>query len=131
MRQRLISCSGTMGKVAIIPTDFRKGIINQALLKVTSCKDKLNNKYLKFMLLSDMIQNRHFKDQLGSSIQNVASVKNLKQITIPLPSLDIQKEIVAEIEEEKKHIESCKKLIDINGNKTKETIEQIWGEGEE
>ena len=29
----LISCSGTMGKVAIVPENYKKGIINQALLK--------------------------------------------------------------------------------------------------
>ena len=31
----IMSCSGTMGKVAIVPKNFRKGIINQALLKLT------------------------------------------------------------------------------------------------
>ena len=30
----IISCSGTMGKVAIVPDDVKPGIINQALLKL-------------------------------------------------------------------------------------------------
>lgn len=31
----IMSCSGTMGKIAIIPDNAPKGIINQALLKLT------------------------------------------------------------------------------------------------
>ena len=31
----IMSCSGTMGRVAIVPENFRRGIINQALLKLT------------------------------------------------------------------------------------------------
>jgi len=31
----IMSCSGTMGKFAMIPKDYEKGVINQALLKLT------------------------------------------------------------------------------------------------
>jgi type I restriction enzyme, S subunit len=31
----IMSCSGTMGKVAIVPEGIRRGIINQALLKLS------------------------------------------------------------------------------------------------
>ena len=31
----IMSCSGTMGKIAIVPENIKKGIINQALLKLT------------------------------------------------------------------------------------------------
>ena len=34
----IMSCSGTMGKVAIVPQNIEKGIINQALLKLTPKK---------------------------------------------------------------------------------------------
>ena len=32
----IMSCSGTMGKVAIVPSNAPKGIINQALLKLST-----------------------------------------------------------------------------------------------
>ena len=32
----LVSCSGTVGKVAIVPPNVERGIINQALLKLSS-----------------------------------------------------------------------------------------------
>ena len=34
----IMSCSGTMGKMAIVPKNIQKGIINQALLKLTPSK---------------------------------------------------------------------------------------------
>ena len=43
----IMSCSGTMGRIAIIPDDAPEGIINQALLKLTP-KAGVSNKYLKY-----------------------------------------------------------------------------------
>lgn len=31
----IMSCSGTMGKIALVPKGIKAGIINQALLKLT------------------------------------------------------------------------------------------------
>ena len=72
----LVSCSGTMGKIAIVPSQHKIGIINQALLKLT-VKDNLNNVYLKNLLETDYYQNKYFKNQSGVAIQNVVSVKEL------------------------------------------------------
>lgn len=54
----LVSCSGTMGKVAIVPPHNKQGIINQALLKLTPCADKIDIIYLKYLLEGDEIQNK-------------------------------------------------------------------------
>ena len=123
----LISCLGTMGKVAIVPEQYKKGIINQALLKLTPHKNRLSCKYLQLVLQSNFIQKKHFRDQPGSSIKNASSVKKLKQIKIPLPPLEVQKEILEGIEKEKAHIESCKELIKINTKKIQQKINEIWG----
>lgn len=61
----LISCSGTMGKIAIVPDNYKKGIINQALLKLTVNTEYLNNIFLKNLLLTDYYQKNYFKDQPG------------------------------------------------------------------
>ncbi len=90
----LISCSGTMGKIAIVPDNYKKGIINQALLKLTVNPEYLNNIFLKNLLLTDYYQKNYFKDQPGAAIQNVRSVKVLKNIDIILPSLSLQKQFV-------------------------------------
>ena len=90
----LMSCSGTIGKTTIVSSDAPLGIINQALLKITA-SEEVDTLFLKLFM-----QSSHFNAQLmntvdGAAIQNVASVKILKQILISLPPLAEQKRIAA------------------------------------
>ena len=89
----LMSCSGTMGKTSIVPTNCVKGIINQALLKLTA-KRGINNHFLKSFMDSQWFQNGLKKQTAGGAIQNVASVSVLKELIVPVPSLSEQQRIV-------------------------------------
>lgn len=91
----IMSCSGTIGRVAIVPDDAQLGIINQALLKISPIKNVVLNSYLKCVLESPILQERIFGNVLGAAIKNIAGVKILKEIKIPLPSIAEQKKIVA------------------------------------
>ncbi len=122
----LISCSWTMWKVSIVPENHKKWIINQALLKLT-VHDKISNNYLKYLLESPEYHNRYFSNQSWAIIQNVVWVKELKEIEIPLPSLEEQNQIVAEIEREESMVESAKQLIGVFEKKIKDRIDEIWG----
>jgi type I restriction enzyme S subunit len=93
----IMSCSGTMGKTAIVPKNIKKGIINQALLKLTPSK-KLSVVFLKLWMQSENFQDRLKEHSQGAAIQNVASVKILKGIKIPLPNLIAQQSIVQKLE---------------------------------
>ncbi|MCR5523868.1 MAG: restriction endonuclease subunit S [Clostridia bacterium] len=90
----LMSCSGTMGKTSIVPTDCVKGIINQALLKLTT-KNVVSNRYIKLFMDSQWFQDALKKQTAGGAIQNVASVTVLKDLAIPVPSLPEQQRIVS------------------------------------
>lgn len=122
----LVSCSGTMGRVAIVPPHNKQGIINQALLKLTPCADKIDTIYLKYLLEGDEIQNKYFRNQPGVAIQNVASVSTLKSMKIPLPPLEVQHEIVARLERERSIVEGNRELIRIYEEKVKKVIERVW-----
>ena len=89
----IMSCSGTIGKVAIIPDDAKQGIINQALLKLTPSK-KINKYYLKYLMESELFKEliRSYSD--GAAIQNIASVSILKEILLRIPSVSEQQRIV-------------------------------------
>jgi type I restriction enzyme S subunit len=104
----IMSCSGTMGKIAIVPTRIKKGIINQALLKLSPSK-KVSNEFLKLWMQSESFQSSLREYAGGAAIQNVASVAILKNIEIPLPDISIQKSIVQKVHEfstETKKLES-------------------------
>jgi len=93
----IMSCSGTMGKIAIVPENIKKGIINQALLKLSPSK-KVYNSFLKLWMQSESFQNSLKEYAGGVAIQNVASVAILKNIEIPLPDLSEQKNIVQKVQ---------------------------------
>jgi type I restriction enzyme M protein len=124
----LISCSGTMGKVVIVPEDAPKGIINQALLKITPNKGRVLSFYLKCILESEQVQQTYFQSTNGAAIQNIGSMKVMKKIPIHLPPLETQKKIVAEIESERELVYANKKLIEIFEKKIKDKIGEVWGE---
>jgi len=92
----LMSCSGTMGKVAVVPNGARRGIINQALLKLTP-GDGIDGQFLKIWMSSRSFQDAIAKQSQGAAIKNVASVKILKQIEIPCPALKDQDQLVADV----------------------------------
>ena len=89
----IMSCSGTIGKVAIVPNGIQKGIINQALLKLTP-KNILNVSFLKYYMESLTFKIEIAKNSQGAAIKNVASVAILKLIQVPLPAIEEQNLIV-------------------------------------
>lgn len=123
----IMSCSGTMGKVAIVPNGVKKGIINQALLKLTP-KESIDVKYLKLWMESENFQDSLKSNVYGAAIQNVASVKVLQSLKISLPKIEIQKEIISEIELETSMIDAAKKLVDLYEQKIKDRIAKVWGD---
>ena len=89
----IVSCSGTIGKVFIIPNEAPKGIINQALLKLTPLEN-LDIRYLKYLFEGGIT--KEFNDsKRGGAIENVPSVQELKKIKILLPNIKEQKRIVS------------------------------------
>jgi len=123
----IMSCSGTMGKVAIAPDNTKLGIINQALLRLTTLK-KIDKQYLKYILESPIFQKALQDNTYGAAIKNVASVGVLKKIKIPLPNLKIQKDIVRQLGNEQELIDSSNQLIISFEQKIKDRIAKVWGD---
>jgi type I restriction enzyme, S subunit len=94
----IMSCSGvTLGRVAIVPNGIKRGIINQALLKLTP-KKNVSVHFLKHWLRSRIFQKIIFDYSGGAAIPNVPSAKILKNVLIPFPTLIEQEKVVNEIE---------------------------------
>ena len=88
----IVSCSGTIGKTFVIPPNAPKGVINQALLKLTP-NEELNVFYLQYFFENTISKVLNGVAR-GGAIKNVPSVSELKLIELPLPSLTVQKKLV-------------------------------------
>lgn len=123
----IMSCSGTMGKVAIVPDDIKPGIINQALLKL-SAKEHLYVEFLKYWMNSPDFIARIEENTVGAAIKNVASVKVLKEIDVPLPPLQEQQQIVSILDEAFVAIDQAKANIEKNIANAKELFQSKLNE---
>ncbi|EAI3095311.1 restriction endonuclease subunit S, partial [Campylobacter lari] len=108
----LISCSGTLGKIVELPKNTEIGIINQALLKIRLDNTKILNSYFIYNFNSPIMQGKILESTLGSAIKNIASVKILKQIKIPLPPLQEQERIVGILDESFAKIDESIKILE-------------------
>lgn len=118
----IMSCSGTMGKVAIVPSGIQKGIINQALLKLTP-KKNIDIQYLRYWMVSDVFIKSIEKHSKGAAIKNVASVAILKNIEFPVPPLPEQQRIVAYLNQTFAKLNQAKANILQNIKNAKELFE--------
>lgn len=102
----IISCSGTIGRITRIPANAKPGIINQALLKIKINDEIISPQYFLYFFRSDIFQKKVLTETRGVAIKNIASVKDIKKLPVPLPPIEQQKRIVAKIEELFSHIDA-------------------------
>ena len=110
----LIGTRVGVGKVAINLIDIA---INQDLTGVLVRKDLINLEYLAYVLLSEILQNQFKKKTRGTTIKGIPR-DDLKNLLIPLPPLEEQKQIAhilsvvdKKIEVEKRRKEVLKELF--------------------
>ncbi|MBI5149962.1 MAG: N-6 DNA methylase [Candidatus Omnitrophica bacterium] len=101
--------------VKIVDTPFAQGADG---IKILQTIDALDPRFLFHVLRSRPIESDGYQRHYSK----------LKEHQIPLPPLEVQKEIVAEIEHEQRGIEACKSLIEKHQQKIKARIAKVWGE---
>jgi type I restriction enzyme S subunit len=107
----LISCSGTIGKIAEVPSGFMPGIINQALLKLSLNQKVVHNKYFIYLFESELIQNQLFNLSHGSGLKNFPPMSVIKSIKFPLPPLATQRKIAEILDAADAHRQKTKQLL--------------------
>jgi type I restriction enzyme M protein len=118
----LITTEAPLGNVAQIDTD-EKIALAQRIITLIPKSDNLDKAFLKNALLSDQVQFELNGFATGSTVLGIKS-SSLKDISIPLPPLEIQQQIVAEIEGYQKIIDGAKQVV--TNYKPTITIKPEW-----
>ena len=84
----LVSCAGTIGASYIVPENFERGIINQALMRIRLF-NTIDKKYFLYLFLSIMEEEAP-KFSNGSAMKNIPPFDSLKNFYIPLPTIQEQ-----------------------------------------
>lgn len=112
----------TRGTVAILRN---RVTTNETMIGIFSDRAKLEPNYLRHSLASRYSDLRGIA---GDNLRGGITQRDLSNFEIPLPPIEIQREIVAELEAEQQLINANKKLIEIYQQKIKSKIAEIWGE---
>jgi type I restriction enzyme, S subunit len=108
----IISCSGTIGRISVMPSHAKPGVINQALLKISFNCDLVHSGFISHFLQSDTFQKILTGNSRGSAMQNISSVKELRAAEIPLPPLNEQKRIAQRLDHLLTRIDKAKAHLD-------------------
>ena len=91
----IVSCAGTIGETFVLPIGMRKGIINQALMKISLFDLETMDFYLTyfdFKLKSAVQEQGH-----GIALKNIPPFDVLKKYLIPIPPIQEQYRIVTAV----------------------------------
>jgi hypothetical protein len=87
----IISCSGVnLGRLAILPPNARKGIINQALLKISLDQKKMNNDFFVFLFRHENFKKKFFGFNRGSGVPNFPPMSKFKTFKFIKPEIELQ-----------------------------------------
>ncbi len=121
----LIALNGqgkTRGAVAILRM---KATCNQSLVAITPTKPLRAVPEFIYWTLRSMYED--IRALTGDNERSGLSITILKTIRIPLPPLEVQKEIVAEIEGYQKEIARLESAIKDEEKKIQATLARVWG----
>lgn len=94
----IISCSGVyLGKLAILPQNARKGIINQALLKIKLDDAKMRKDFFVFHFTQENFKEAHFSSNRGAGIPNFPPMSTFKKFPFISPPIELQNQFAEKI----------------------------------
>jgi type I restriction enzyme M protein len=117
----LVSSRATIGRIAVINSEMAT---NQGFKNIII--DKNNHPLFVAYMLSRQ-KEKMIQLASGGTFKEISKTA-ISTIQIPLPPLKVQKQIVEEIESEKKIVDSNKKLIEKMIKKIEAKLEEVWGD---
>lgn len=120
---------GTVGRCCFITKEYENLPYDTHMILLRLNEDVVIPKYLFYILNSSLGQTQ-ISSLLGARAtkQVELGINNLKQVLIPLPPLEVQKQIVEELDKEMESLEKLKLLKQKAEKRIEEISEEVWGE---
>ena len=123
----VLTTRGTIGNSALNDNsvEYDQIRLNSGMVILRPNIKKIDPAFLWNVVRSKSVQDQFLKIKSGSA-QPQLPIRNLITIEFPLPPLEVQKQIVAKIEEEQKIVGANKKMIDLFQQKIEAKIKAIY-----
>ncbi len=128
-RDVIMTSRGTVGNVAIFDhaVPYTNMRINSGMLIFRPDETKILSEFLFYFFQSSDAKEQ-IKKILSGSAQPQLPIRDLNHLKIPLPSLEMQKQMVEQLKKEQSIIDSNEQLIEMFEQKIKDRISKIWSE---
>lgn len=107
----IVSCSGTIGRIFMIPINAPKGIINQALLKITIDESIVKKQFFLHYFEWDEFQLKIIDSTQGGAMKNLVGMAIFRDTKFAVPSKSEQTAIATALSDTDALIENLEKLI--------------------
>jgi len=107
----LISLTGNVGRVGLLPQHLLPSALNQRVACLRNNKEKINRRFLFYLLNQDVFEQSCIASSKGIAQKNLSTVW-LSKFKIPLPPLEIQEQIVAELDNYQKIIDGARQVVE-------------------
>ncbi len=121
----LISLVGTAGKVLVLPPTASPGIINPRLLKLSLNQAFIAPAYAAYMLQSAWARH-YFKLQAHGGTMEILNLGIIRALPVPLPPLDEQHRIVAEVDRRLSLVQETEAQVDVNFQRAERMRQSIF-----
>ena len=119
----LMPMIGTIGRPTIVDFERDFAIKNVALIKCDN--SSILSGYVRTILDSDYFADYLKRNEKGSS-QKFISLGSLRSFPLPIPTIEVQKQIVEDINQQFSIVRGNDKLLRIYLQKIKDKIDKIW-----
>ena len=114
-----------VGKTALFNLDGEY-IFASFLLGIRPDKNKIDSEFLWVLLNQYRVQGKYMQF-MRQNVNGLFNREELKEVYVPVPSLEEQQEIMRNIKEEMAIVEQNKRLIEIFEQKISDKISEVWG----
>ena len=118
---------GSIGSVFLIPNLDEPATLGMNAFMLRVSQVVAINKYIFYYLKSNFGKKQIIDKQLGVNAKTITK-DAVKSIKIPLPPLDIQKQIVAKLDKEMEVLQSVQELKNQAEDRINKILKEAWGE---
>jgi len=122
----LFSIAGALGRTAVVTPDILPANTNQALAILRLKPEaKVLPQFLEYLLLTDTANAQSKQSTTGVAQQNI-SLGQLGEYSLPVPTLEVQEALVAEVKKQEALVRGSSLLASQYIEKTQKVIAQLW-----
>ena len=122
-----ISIAGTIGLMGTIPVQLNGANLTENAAKLVIDRQRLDKRFLSIIGNGEVVQEQVRSLTHAVGVPKLA-LQRIEMIRIPLPPLDVQREIAAEIEAEQALVDANRELIEGFEKKIQDAIARVWAD---